>query len=88
MEKLCKLYISLADNVAKVGGSVNFGDPAAPANLGMAAGPMILEIFKDLVADYGSTKVDRQLISGITDGLKSESNISKEWRPCTPHSVT
>lgn len=60
----------LANKVAKVAGSVNSGDPAAPASLGMAAGPMILETVKDLVADNGSTKADSQLISGISDGLK------------------
>ncbi|CAL5408791.1 unnamed protein product [Camellia sinensis] len=35
---------SLANKVAKIAGSIAHGEPAAPASLGMAAGPTILEI--------------------------------------------
>lgn len=48
---------SLANKVAKVAGSVNPGEPAAPATLGMAAGPTILETIKDLAKENGSSQV-------------------------------
>lgn len=48
---------SLANKVAKVAGSVNPGEPAAPASLGMAAGPTILETIKDLAKENGSSQV-------------------------------
>ncbi|KAL6201462.1 hypothetical protein ACLB2K_025176 [Fragaria x ananassa] len=48
---------SLANKVAKVAGSVNPGEPAAPASLGMAAGPTVLETIKDLAKENGSSQV-------------------------------
>lgn len=48
---------SLANKVAKVAGSVNPGEPAAPASLGMAAGSTILETIKDLAKENGSSQV-------------------------------
>ncbi|CAM8984647.1 unnamed protein product [Rhodiola kirilowii] len=42
---------SLANKVSKVAGVVYPWDPAAPASLGMAAGPAVLESVKELAAD-------------------------------------
>ncbi|KAI7999373.1 Monothiol glutaredoxin-S17 [Camellia lanceoleosa] len=63
---------SLANKVAKVAGSITLGEPAAPASLGMAAGPMILETVKDLAKENGSSQVESQLASGLSDGLKKQ----------------
>ncbi|GMP72452.1 hypothetical protein CsSME_00030489 [Camellia sinensis var. sinensis] len=63
---------SLANKVAKVAGSITLGEPAAPASLGMAAGPMILETVKDLAKENGSSQVESQLASGLRDGLKKQ----------------
>nr|GEZ66236.1 monothiol glutaredoxin-S17 [Tanacetum cinerariifolium] len=38
----------LANKVSKVVGSIHAGEPAAPASLGMAAGPSVLEAIQDL----------------------------------------
>lgn len=56
---------ALANKVAKVAGLVNPGDPAAPASLGMAAGPYVLESVKE----NGSSKVESQLPAGLSEGL-------------------
>ncbi|KAL6991054.1 Monothiol glutaredoxin-S17 [Sarracenia purpurea var. burkii] len=62
---------SLANKVAKVAGSIAPGDPAAPASLGMAAGPTILETVKEFVKENGSSHVETQPPSGLSDdGLK------------------
>ncbi|KAI4342979.1 hypothetical protein MLD38_027535 [Melastoma candidum] len=45
---------SLANKVAKVAGSINPGAPAAPASLGLAAGPTVLETVKELAKGNGS----------------------------------
>lgn len=55
---------SLANKVAKVAGSVNPGEPAAPASLGMAAGPTILETIKELAKENGSSQV--KIEAGVT----------------------
>ncbi|KAK1556188.1 hypothetical protein Q3G72_000246 [Acer saccharum] len=47
---------SLANKVAKVTGFVNPGEPAAPASLGMAAGPTVLETVKEMFTDNGSSQ--------------------------------
>ncbi|KAK2644068.1 hypothetical protein Ddye_019263 [Dipteronia dyeriana] len=47
---------SLANKVAKVTGSVNPGEPAAPASLGMAAGPTVLETVKEMLTENGSSQ--------------------------------
>ncbi|PRQ28920.1 putative peptide-N(4)-(N-acetyl-beta-glucosaminyl)asparagine amidase [Rosa chinensis] len=57
---------SLANKVAKVAGSVNPGEPAAPASLGMAAGATILETIKELAKENGSS----QEKIGASDTLK------------------
>ncbi|KAL5772444.1 hypothetical protein ACOSP7_012043 [Xanthoceras sorbifolium] len=61
---------SLANKVAKIAGSVNPGDPAAPASLGMAAGPTVLETVKELATENGSSKADKQVQPGLSDALK------------------
>lgn len=62
---------SLANKVAKVAGSVNPGEPAAPASLGMAAGPAILEAVKELAKQNGSSQVNKEVEPGLNDALKS-----------------
>lgn len=60
---------SLANKVAKVAGWVNPGEPAAPASLGMAAGPTILETVKEFAKENGSSKVETQHPSGLPNTL-------------------
>ncbi|PSS24645.1 Monothiol glutaredoxin-S17 like [Actinidia chinensis var. chinensis] len=61
---------SLANKVAKVAGSIAPGDPAAPASLGMAAGPTVLETVREFAKENGSSKVESQLPPGLSDGLE------------------
>lgn len=61
---------SLANKVAKVAGSINPGEAAAPASLGMAAGPTVLEIVKEFAKENGASQVESQLPSGLSDTLK------------------
>jgi Grx4 family monothiol glutaredoxin len=61
---------SLANKVAKVAGSVNPGEPAAPASLGMAAGSTILETVKELAKENGSSKVENQVKPGLSYALE------------------
>ncbi|KAL5538443.1 hypothetical protein UlMin_042751 [Ulmus minor] len=49
---------SLANKVAKVAGSINPGEPAAPASLGLAAAPTILETVKEFAKENGSSQVE------------------------------
>ncbi|XP_073143298.1 monothiol glutaredoxin-S17 [Henckelia pumila] len=63
---------SLANKVAKVAGSIVPGEPAAPASLGMAAGPAILESVKDLAKETHASDNGRQSHSGTSDGLKKK----------------
>ncbi|KAJ9168863.1 hypothetical protein P3X46_020346 [Hevea brasiliensis] len=60
---------SLANKIAKVAGSVNPGEPAAPASLGMAAGPSVLETVKELAKENGSSQVANQVQPGLSDAL-------------------
>lgn len=61
---------SLANKVAKVAGSVNPREPAAPASLGMAAGPTILETVREFAKENGSSKVEKQGQPGLSEALK------------------
>lgn len=61
---------SLANKVAKVAGLVNPGEPAAPASLGMAAGPAVLETVKELAKENGSSPVTKPVELGLSDALK------------------
>ncbi|KAA8515266.1 hypothetical protein F0562_018504 [Nyssa sinensis] len=63
---------SLANKVAKVAGSITPGEPAAPASLGMAAGPTILETVQEFSKENGSSQVENTLPSGLSDGLKKQ----------------
>ncbi|CAN1807307.1 Monothiol glutaredoxin-S17 [Linum perenne] len=47
---------SLANKVAKIAGSVDPAYPAAPASLGMAAGPTVLESVQELAKEHGSAR--------------------------------
>lgn len=60
---------SLANKIAKVAGSVNPGEPAAPASLGLAAGPSVLETVKELAKENGSSQVSNQVQPGLSDAL-------------------
>ncbi|XP_020581593.1 monothiol glutaredoxin-S11 [Phalaenopsis equestris] len=46
----------LANKVAKIAGTIDNVETAAPASLGMAAGPTVLETVKDLAKQNGSSK--------------------------------
>ncbi|CAK9152522.1 unnamed protein product [Ilex paraguariensis] len=61
---------NLANKVAKVVGSIKPGEPAAPASLGMAAGPTVLETVQEFAKENGSSQVENQLTSGQGDGLE------------------
>ncbi|KAE8696553.1 hypothetical protein F3Y22_tig00110656pilonHSYRG00120 [Hibiscus syriacus] len=52
---------SLANKVAKVTGFINPGEVAAPASLGMAAGPTVLETVQDLAKVNGSSQTGNQV---------------------------
>ena len=60
----------MANKVAKVAGSINPGEAAAPASLGMAAGPTVLETVKEFAKENGVSQVESQLPSGLSDTLK------------------
>lgn len=60
---------ALANRVAKVAGSVTADEPAAPASLGMAAVPTILETVKDFAK--GNSQVEPHA-PGAGDGLKTQ----------------
>lgn len=60
---------SLANKVAKVAGSIRPGEPAAPASLGMAAGPTILEAVKEFAKENGASQHSVQKPPGIGDEL-------------------
>ncbi|KAK8607947.1 hypothetical protein V6N13_023391 [Hibiscus sabdariffa] len=61
---------SLANKVAKVAGSINPGEAAAPASLGMAAGPTVLEMVQDLAKVNGSSQIGNQVQTDLDDKLK------------------
>ncbi|CAM8984659.1 unnamed protein product [Rhodiola kirilowii] len=66
---------SLANKVSKVAGVVYPWDPAAPASLGMAAGPAVLESVKELAADNGSSKVADHSLSSAVDYLNQSQKV-------------
>ncbi|KAM7529996.1 hypothetical protein LguiB_033406 [Lonicera macranthoides] len=63
---------SLANKVAKVAGSNHPGEPAAPASLGMAAAPTIIETVKEL---YNVN--DSSPLKGIKKGPNLEDRLKK-----------
>ncbi|CAJ1936452.1 unnamed protein product [Sphenostylis stenocarpa] len=61
---------SLANKVAKVAGSINPGEAASPASLGMAAGAAVLETVKELAKEKDSSKEKTQVQPGLSVSLK------------------
>lgn len=61
---------SLANKVAKVAGSINPGEAASPASLGMAAGSAVLETVKELAKENDSSKEKSQVQPGLSSPLK------------------
>lgn len=59
----------LANKVSKVVGSIHAGEPAAPASLGMAAGPSVLEAIQDLAKVNSSPQesIHPSPPAGVTD---------------------
>ncbi|KAF8409281.1 hypothetical protein HHK36_005355 [Tetracentron sinense] len=60
---------SLANKVAKVAGSVNPGESAAPASLGMAAEPTVLETVKEFANGNGSSQTESPSPYGLSNSL-------------------
>ncbi|BAT73739.1 hypothetical protein LR48_Vigan01g060700 [Vigna angularis] len=60
---------SLANKVAKLAGSINPGEAASPASLGMAAGSAVLEAVKDL-AQVDASKEKNLVEPGLSGSLK------------------
>jgi len=61
---------SLANKVSKVAGSINPGDAASPASLGMAAGSAVLETVKDLAQENVSSNEKSKVQPGLSSHLK------------------
>lgn len=61
---------SLANKVAKVAGYIRPGDSAAPASLGMAAGPTILETVQELAKENGASQHGSQVSPSMGENLK------------------
>lgn len=61
---------SLANKVAKIVGSSDHASSAAPASLGLAAGPSVLETVKELAKENGSSQY-KSPSAGLTDSLKN-----------------
>lgn len=61
---------SLANKVAKVAGASHITELAAPASLGMAAGPAVLETVKELAKENGSSFQTESSKSELSHSLK------------------
>ncbi|KAK1420094.1 hypothetical protein QVD17_21422 [Tagetes erecta] len=63
----------LANKVSKIVGSIHAGEPAAPASLGMAAGPSVLEAVQDFakIDNSSRAKTNPPVPAGINDSLKT-----------------
>ncbi|PKI69321.1 hypothetical protein CRG98_010322, partial [Punica granatum] len=59
----------LANKVSKIAGLIKPGEPAAPASLGMAAGPAVLETVQELAKENGSFQAE-PVHPGISSSLK------------------
>ncbi|KAK7252161.1 hypothetical protein RIF29_35921 [Crotalaria pallida] len=57
---------SLANKVAKVAGSINPGQAASPASLGLAAGPSVLETVQELAKGNDSSKEKAHVQAGLS----------------------
>ncbi|KAL6546614.1 Monothiol glutaredoxin-S17 [Orobanche minor] len=62
---------SLANKVAKVAESIRPGEPAAPASLGMAAGPTVLEAVQEFAKVNGASHIGSQTTPIIADKIKN-----------------
>ena len=60
----------MANKVAKVAGSISPGEPAAPASLGLAAGPAVLETVQEFAKENGSSNAEKERKPGLDDALK------------------
>ncbi|ESW31316.1 hypothetical protein PHAVU_002G228300 [Phaseolus vulgaris] len=61
---------SLANKVAKIAGSINPGEAASPASLGMAAGSAVLEAVKELAKENDSSKEKNVVQPGLSGPLR------------------
>ncbi|CAL0312053.1 unnamed protein product [Lupinus luteus] len=61
---------SLANKVSKVAGSINPGQSASPASLGLAAGPSIIETVQQFAKENDSSKEKNHVQPGPTAPLK------------------
>lgn len=61
----------MANKIAKIAGSADHAQSAAPASLGLAAGPTILETVKDLAKENGSSS-SQTATTGLTVPLKNQ----------------
>jgi len=61
---------SLANKIAKIAGSINPGEAASPASLGMAAGSALLEAVKELAKENDSSKEKNLVQPGLSDALR------------------
>lgn len=62
---------SLANKVSKVAGSINPGQAASPASLGLAAGPAVLETVQEFAKENDSSKEKIRVESGLSGPLKN-----------------
>ncbi|KAL6562133.1 Monothiol glutaredoxin-S17 [Orobanche gracilis] len=62
---------SLANKVAEVSESIRPGEPAAPASLGMAAGPTVLEAVQEFSKVNGASHIGSQTTPIIADKVKN-----------------
>ncbi|GER25425.1 glutaredoxin [Striga asiatica] len=67
---------SLANKVAKVAGSIKPGEPAAPASLGMAAGPTVLETVQHLAQENSASQKTIQTASPSADNNNNNNALT------------
>lgn len=60
----------MANKVAKVANQIDAGASAAPASLGMAAGPTVLETVKEFAKENHASKAENQVKPGLSEALK------------------
>ena len=71
----------MANKIVKIVWSINPWEAAAPASLGMAAGPTVLETVKEFAKENGVSQVESQLPSGLSDTLKTRLQKLIETQP-------
>ena len=60
----------MANKIAKLAGSIKPGEPAAPASLGLAAGPAVLESVQEFAKQNGSSGSEKEKKTGLDESLK------------------